>query len=113
MNEHPIQNIDQIDILGRRKDGGIDLVVVVSGPLENIADHLERVEAKIRAYIRELSSPEFLEQFPTNSASRQILLATEYSIDPTVLALIDSLRRLAAEAGATLQIVTSEYFSKS
>lgn len=112
MNEQPIQNIDCIDILGRRKDGGVDLVVVVSGPLENVADHLECVEAKIQTYIRELSSLEFLEQFQEDGISKQILLATEHSIDRAVLTLIDSLRRPAAEVGATLQIVTPDYFSR-
>lgn len=113
MSESPIQNLDHIDILGRRKDGGIDLVIVVSGPLENTTDHLECVRAKIQTYIHEISSPEFSEQFPNNSTSRQILLATEHPIDQAVLTLIDSLRRPAAEANALLKIVTPDYFSKS
>ena len=63
MSESPIQNLDRIDMLGRREDGGVDLVIVVSGPLENTANHLERIEVKVRNYIREIGSPQFLESF--------------------------------------------------
>jgi len=51
-SEPPIQNLETIDLLGRRKDGGVDLIIVVSGPLQNEADHLGRPEWKIAAYIR-------------------------------------------------------------
>lgn|SRR5215472_1548639 len=112
MSAPPIQNLENIDVLGRRKDGGIDLAIVVSGPLRNTADHLDRVERKIRNYIGEVSSPEFSEQFPANEASRRILLVTEYTIDPAVLALISSLRRIAVSAGVALEIVTARSFFK-
>jgi hypothetical protein len=111
MIELPIQNPGQIDILGRRTDGGVDLVIVVSGPLENTADHLEQVEAKVQNYICEITSPNFLEQFPRNDALRQILLVTEYAVDQAILASIDSLRRPAADARAVLKVVTPDYFS--
>jgi hypothetical protein len=112
MSESPIQNLDRIDLLGRRKDGGVDLVIVVSGPLENTADHRERVETKVRAYVRELSSPGFSAEFPDGEGRRKILLVTEHAVDQAVLALIDSLRRCAADAGSDLEIVAPAYFSK-
>ena len=112
MAEPPIKNLDVIDVLGRRQDGGIDLAIVVSGPLLNTTDHLDRVERKIKSYIDEILSIEFAEQFPTCDASRQILLVTNHDMDPAVLALIDSLRGTAMSAGTILEVVTPGYFSK-
>lgn len=113
VTELPIQNLDRIDLMGRRKDGGVDLVIVVSGPLLDIAAHLHGVGRKIAAYIHAISTPEFAEEFPRGDAPRRILLVTEHTIDPAVIALVDSLRRAAMDAGAALDIVDPTYFSKS
>lgn len=113
MSEPPIQNLDRIDLMGRRKDGGVDLVIVVSGPLQDIETHLDGVERKIAAYIHAISSPQFAEEFPQSDAARRILLVTEHAIDPAVIALIDSLRRTAVDAGAALDIVDPTYFSEN
>jgi hypothetical protein len=108
MNEPPIQNLETIDLLGRRKNGGVDLIIVVSGPLQNEADHLDRLERKIAAYIRIISSDEFSEEFPRIEVSRRILLITEHAVSRAALSLLDSLRESAANAGAVLDIATPE-----
>jgi hypothetical protein len=41
-HEPPIQNLDSFDIVGKRGDGGIDLVIVCSGPVDDSADTLRR-----------------------------------------------------------------------
>ena len=38
MND-PIQALDSIDVLGRRKGGGADLVIIVSSFLDDIPEH--------------------------------------------------------------------------
>jgi hypothetical protein len=38
--EPPIQNLDAIDVLGKRVDGGVDLAITCSGPLDDSADTL-------------------------------------------------------------------------
>ena len=62
--EPPIQNLGSIDVLGARKDGGVDLIVVVSGPIDASADTLENLDRKIRAYIAEVGSRAFQERYP-------------------------------------------------
>ena len=112
MSEPPIQHLDRIDVMGRRKDGSVDLAIVVSGPLHNVATHLDGVERKIATYIHAIVTPEFSAEFPPSEAPRRILLVTKHSIDPAVIARIDSLRRTAMDAGAALDIVDPSYFSK-
>jgi hypothetical protein len=49
--EPPIQNLDAFDIVGERKDGGVDLVVSCSGPLDSSSTTLGLIERKVRAYL--------------------------------------------------------------
>ena len=112
MVELPIQNLDRIDIMGRRQDGGMDLAIVVSGPLRSEADHLRHLEQKIVTYIHAISSRGFSAEFPHVDTPRRILLVTEHLVDQAVLALLDSFRNAAAAAGAVLGVVTPEYFSR-
>ena len=42
--EPPIQNLDAFDIIGERKDGGVDLVVSCSGPLDSSTTTLGLIE---------------------------------------------------------------------
>jgi hypothetical protein len=46
--EPPIQNLDAFDIVGERLDGGVDLVVVCSGPLDDSAEVLGLLRRKLR-----------------------------------------------------------------
>lgn len=109
MSESPIQNLDRIDILGQRVDGGVDMVIVVSGPLHNTEDHIERVRKKMITYLEELASPQFLDRFPNStSSSFSILFVTEHKIDGAILRLIESFRLVAGSMGASLNIISPD-----
>jgi len=43
-SQPPIQNIDAFDVVGERQDGGVDLVVSCSGPLDSSPSTLELIE---------------------------------------------------------------------
>lgn len=57
--EHPIQSLDSIDILGHRKDGGVDLVIVVSAFLDDTPEHEYLLKQKIQNYVDGIFSDEF------------------------------------------------------
>jgi hypothetical protein len=84
-------------------DGGIDLVVVVSGPLDGSAATLSKLERKIRNYIAELSSSEFKEKYGHPKNNSNIYVVSEYPVDALALAAIEWLRPIATEAGANLE----------
>src|ERR1700757_5248499 len=99
----PIQNIDRIDIIGKRNDGALDLVIVVSGPLEDSQLHRDLVESKITSYLQEIASPEFQEQFgAVHSTSPSILVVTDFYVDPAILQLVASFQSRANQVGASV-----------
>ena len=48
---HPIPYVNVLDIRGDRKDGGIDLVIVVAPPLKADERSIRRVVQKMRNYL--------------------------------------------------------------
>jgi hypothetical protein len=55
----PIQNVDAFDVVGERRDGGVDLVVSCSGPLDSSPRTLELIERKIVAYLVTIAHANF------------------------------------------------------
>jgi Family of unknown function (DUF6572) len=103
--EPPIENVDRIDIVGERHDGGVEMVLVVSGPLDGSATTLSILERKIRNYVRELKSDEFLTAYKgARARNNAIFVVSEFSVDPAVCSLIEKLKPLAREAGADLTL---------
>jgi hypothetical protein len=100
----PIQNVENIDLLGERNDGGIDLIIVASGPLDGSSTTLNLLEQKIRNYVTELSSPSFINEFGSSDNKFAIYIVCEYSIDPAALNLIEQLKSVVSVAGAKLGI---------
>ena len=61
--EHPIQSLDSIDLLGHRKDGGVDLVIIVSSFLDDTPEHEYLLKQKIQNYVDGIFSDEFQGKF--------------------------------------------------
>lgn len=109
MLEAPIQNLDKLDIVGERNDGGVDLIIVASGPLDGSSEVLLLLETKVKNYINELSKPSFKAKFgDANIKKCSIYVVCEYAIDERIIELIDQLKILANSSGAELAIRHSE-----
>jgi hypothetical protein len=48
----PIQDLESVDIAGQRKDGGVDLAIIASQPLDDSADTLQQHPPQSRALSR-------------------------------------------------------------
>ena len=86
----PIQNIENIDILGERNDGGIDLCIVVSGYLDDTINHQNLLRSKIQAYSDAIFTDEWESKYGAGN-SRIIIKAVEYP-HPDTMDLIYALR---------------------
>jgi len=105
--DQPIQNIDQIDIVGKRNDGGLDLVVVVSAPL--LDSHKNILQEKVETYVKAISAPKFLEDLEMGEPCQiQILIVSDHPVDRSILEFLKSLDPIAERVGATLKLTTSE-----
>ena len=90
----PVGPVDSIDIVGVRKDGSVDTVIVCSSPLDGSEVTLENLCLKIRHYLRDIASAGFVEQYGTGSV--RIFVACEHEVSEQAKQLIDDLSHEAA-----------------
>ena len=87
-----IQDPDSIDLMGQRRDGGVDLVIVSSGALDESPETQKLLLDKIEAYLRYINSPDFHREFPqATPENTRILLRLEEEASPIILALIQQI----------------------
>jgi hypothetical protein len=88
---------DLLDIAGVRIDGGLDLVVVVHGPLDPGAATLGALRAKVGGYLRAATSgasPSLRERFGcAPDAPMAIILRCPHPVSDEAASVIEELRR--------------------
>lgn len=101
MNEPPIQDLDSIDIVGVRAAGGVDLVVVCSGPLDDSVPTQGLIRDKLQNYLNTALHPNFASVYPAaKQGPTRIVLACPHKISATSQSTIGEL----AAKGSTLGI---------
>lgn len=108
-SDAPIQNPDRIDIVGLCQSGGLDLVIVVSAPLDGSDDTLHRLAQKVRNYLTEIAAGELLERYPEAIPGPcRILILCKHAIDAAALGLINALEAEAATQNVALELETTD-----
>jgi hypothetical protein len=92
--DSPVRSIDAIDIVGVRKDGGIDTVIVCAGALDDSETTLESLRLKIRYYLSDIANESFAKQYGTGPV--RIFVACEHEVSVQARQLIDDLAHEAA-----------------
>ena len=100
--EPPIQNLDAFDVLGERKDGGIDAAIIAATPIDGSSDTLKALTTKVRNYVAELTSQQFLANYPAARGKTRVIIMAHSAIDLAALGLIESLTKEARDAGVEL-----------
>jgi hypothetical protein len=102
--EPPIQNLGSFDIVGERKDGGVDLVIVSSSHLDGSSETQALLRQKVENYLGELQHPEFQAAHGKADVHRTaIILYCIDQPDQEILKLIDELKATCAQYGASLR----------
>jgi hypothetical protein len=96
----PINNCAVFDILGARRGGGVDAVVVCSAPLDGSQATLRSLSLKIRSYLHEMASDNFVRQFGTGPT--RIFVSCSYAISPEAKQRITDLALEAARQDVLL-----------
>jgi hypothetical protein len=101
----PIQNLDKLDIVGERMDGGLDLVIVASGPLDESPDTLHALRHKILNYLTEAGSPTLRSRYSIRSGAKiRIVVNCQHSISGAAMREIEQLMTTARDANLTLEL---------
>lgn len=97
----PIQNLEAIDVVGRRRDGGTDLFIACTGALDDSPDTLGRVKSKVMGYL--LTAANYsggIDQSATQAV--RVVIVCQYSISALAEGMINSLARIAKGQGVEL-----------
>jgi hypothetical protein len=101
----PIQNLDSLDITGHRKDGGVDLVIFASQPIDDSPETLESLRHKVRTYLTAIGLEGFQAEFAYPQPEKiAIIIACEHPIHPNAQLVIDECKALAAEQKVRLEV---------
>jgi hypothetical protein len=101
----PIQELDSIDLTGKRRDGGVDLVIVASQPIDDSSETLESIRHKVRTYLFVIGLEEFqVEMGHPPRDKTAIILACEHPIHPKALGVISQCRAAAEAQGVRLEV---------
>jgi hypothetical protein len=102
----PLQDDGSIDIVGRRRDGGLDLIVVASGHLDGSLATQRVLKAKLQSYLDTLFAPEFQAEFGPPALERtSIVVSCPQAPAPEVSDLISQLSPFFAGHGVALRCV--------
>jgi Domain of unknown function (DUF3806) len=104
----PIQELDNIDLTGKRRDGGVDLVIVASQPIDDTEQTLESIRHKVRTYLTVIGLKEFQAEMGHPPREKiTIIIACEHPIHPKALVVVAQCRASAAAHGIRLELRAS------
>lgn len=76
-NASPLSDADNIDVVGERKDGGVDMLVATTGPLDASNETCRRLEEKLGAYLYASVHPNFAHVYPAVHSGRVRIFVSE------------------------------------
>ena len=101
----PIQDLESVDITGKRKDGGVDLLIAVSQPLDGSADTLDAIRRKVGYYLDVIDLPEFQAEMGHPPRDRTaVILACSFPIHPWAAVVIEECQAVAARRGVRVAV---------
>jgi hypothetical protein len=107
-SQPPSQNVDAFDVVGERQEGGVDLIVSCSGPLDSSPGSLQLIERKVGAYLVTIAHANFARTYraPERGPVR-IFVSCEHFVSEAAQVMIDALAVKAAKQGVALLLVKS------
>lgn len=97
-----VENPQYIDILGARKDGGADLVMVSPGPLDESPEGQTLLLDKVETYLKYIHTPDFRRQCPAaNPKNTHVVLLTKEEPSPFMQQLLQQVSVWVADNDAS------------
>jgi len=106
-----IQGLNAFDVVGVRKDGGIDLVISCHGPLDHSEVTLGRLVQKIENYVREVANaiePTFFERYNVSPETTvRIVVSCKFPVSVEAVRAVEEMQLYVRSAiGGTLVLET-------
>ena len=105
--EHPIPNLEVIDVWTVKKGGGSDLYIIIASPLRDDRRSLERLMCKLERYLAWLQDDECVAQCgEATTENTQVIVVIHPDSSPIAFELLDRNRGWVRNNNATLAIET-------
>src|SRR6187397_3174344 len=78
----PLTDADNLDVVGVRKTGGVDLVVTCSGPLDGSDQTISLLSQKVKNYAQLAKNPNLFTHFNAESGPVRIFVSCEFAVSP-------------------------------
>lgn len=106
-NDHPIPNLDVVDINTVKKSGGSDLFIVVATPLAGDHRSLKRLLRKVERYLEFLQSDDFCsESGASNPENTNIIVKLHPDSSQSAFDLLERNQQWVKNNNASLVIDT-------
>ena len=101
----PIKNMTTIDMIGARKDGGVDLVILVGGKLDGTIKHQQLLLDKVERYLLAINSDTFRKDFKNPPSNRTyIVVKCAIDPDPVIVRFIEAMKPYVMDNHARIRL---------
>ncbi len=103
--EAPIQELQSLDVVAKRHDGAVDLVIVVMGYLDGSPTTQELLKTKLEYYLECVNNPDFRRDFDDPPAeTTHIVIECPSEPAPEISDLVRQLAPHVKRQGACLRL---------
>ena len=101
----PLSELDNLDVIGERKEGGVDMLVVTTGPLDASDETCHKLHAKLSTYLHAAIHPNFSNVYPAASTGRvRIFVSDSHAVSERARQVVESMSREALARGVEIRI---------
>jgi hypothetical protein len=101
----PLTDADNLDVVGVRNTGGVDLAISCSGPLDDSDQTIALLSQKVRNYAKLALNPNLFTHFNAESGPVRIFVSCEFAVSARAGKTLDSLREELAANAVELRLV--------
>ena len=100
-----IGETDKLDLMAKRKDGGVDLFIISTGQLEGSPEMQTAIMDKLENYFGYINSKEFRKEFGKLSKKQiSVILQCEIAPDQTILELVEKIKPWAEDNNCSFSL---------
>jgi len=106
----PIQNVESVDVIGKKPDGGVEMYICASQPIDDSPETLETIRQKVAYYLDVFDVSDFLSEmeYPPRELSR-IIIVCDFPIHPTAERVIQECDKVNSKRGLSVSVNTHEF----
>ena len=104
-NSSPFSDPDNLDVIGERNDGGVDMLIVTTGPLDASDATCQKLQEKLSTYLHAAVHPNFANVYPAASTGRvRIFVSDSHVVSDRARQVVESMSREALTRGVEIRI---------